>query len=313
MNLEDIRQGNTVPGNVNVGTRANQEWWQVDSGLNLSTFGYPDNFADDYPFYLYFYIDKNVKQIIEVGLAIRFMKFRGYTKSSAHHHTVTIPNHTHTVTIPDHHHTITGKATAGDDTPHQHTVVGQLAGMSIQDWLNADPGSPSRQWYIMAIDPLAGTGLGNCSSSFGIGGQIKLFHHRNSPGPASGESKTFKTVCTNDQHTHPITGITTDDGGGSVVTTSAGGGTVVTTSDAPAVEFGILEDSYPSNVHVIIDGVDITSQIGGPFNPDDSNNFVRDLDITPYVREGGIHELKMTSDTRGRVLPLLWVKSIISR
>lgn len=67
---------------------------------------------------------------------------------------------------------------------------------------------------------------------------------------------------------------------------------------------GIAEDTYPLNVHLWINGIDRTNELGGPWG-DGSNPFdlsgVNRLELTPWCSADGEHELKFTSEQNGHI------------
>lgn len=252
--IEQLRQGK-VPQQGERVVPAQEDWWNVNSGLNLSTFGFADNFETGFPFALPFYLDKNVKKILEVGLTLKFQKFRGYTKPLSHTHSVTIADHTHTVTIETHQHTIT--------IPIQGVAVGSMYDAAL------------------SVSSLGGVPDG--------------------------------TLNTEADHNFNVYGASADAGGSSTPTSSSGGGATVTSASGDGAEYGIFEDSYPAVVAISMDGVDITANLGGPFGPVLGADTFPNLDLTPFVNGGGLHILELTTTTRGRAIPLLWVKSIVTR
>ncbi|HRF98191.1 MAG TPA: hypothetical protein PLZ51_23450, partial [Aggregatilineales bacterium] len=56
-------------------------------------------------------------------------------------------------------------------------------------------------------------------------------------------------------------------------------------------EFGVLiGDNYPRGLRLYINGVDVTNQYGGPWNPAPTNAPVNvTLDITADVLQGGLY------------------------
>lgn len=283
--LKDLQSGlvQTTPPQAPQRQEPNDvEWWDINSSLNQSTFGFPDNFDASNNFILPFYIDKNVKQVVEVGLTLYFQPFKGYTKPLAHTHTVTIAGHTHDVTIPNHQHNVT----IGD---HTHSVTSTTSGSTAH-------------FHSIGVRTAAWT----------IG------------------TSTIGATSTDGAHTHSVSGQTASSGGGTTVASASGGGTTPTTtsggsssptsSSTAGAEYGIFTDTYAQAVGVLLDGTDITSNLGGPWTPSGGNTTVADLDLTGFfhptqgiVESPGLHVLELTTTRRGRAIPLLWVKSIISR
>lgn len=67
---------------------------------------------------------------------------------------------------------------------------------------------------------------------------------------------------------------------------------------------GINETTYPLNVHLWVNGIDRTTELGGPWG-DGSNPFdlsgVNRLDLTPWCSADGEHELKFTTEQNGHI------------
>ena len=268
LTLEDLKQGAQPPQQPARTPPALNEWWNQNSGLNLSTFGFADNFDASFPFTLPFYIDHNTRKIIEVGLTLYFQKFRGYTIPAAHTHSVTIGNHTHDVTLGNHTHSVTIGNHTHDVTVADHTHI-------VFEGTASTPTTPTT-WTIGHF--------GTSGSNVTLGGTV-----------LSSESSAA--------------------GGGQTVTSASGGGTTVSSSTASGATFGIYEDTFPADVHVLLNGVDITTNLGGVFNPIVGDNVFANLDLTGFFKKDdiGLQVLQFTTSSRGRCLPLLWVKSIITR
>jgi hypothetical protein len=263
---------------------AKKEWWDLNSSVNLSTFGYAANFDSNVSFVLPFYIDRNVKKILEIGLTLTFQKFRLDSTPTAHTHDVTIPSHTHSVTIADHTHGVTVSNHTHDVTLGDHTH-------DIQITLgNSTTGTAV--FYAAASPPLSTSGGGTITGQYTSGG---------------GGGTTVTSASGGGQS------VTSAAGGAQTVSSAAGGGTTVTSASVSGSELGIVEYTYPANVTVKLDGVDITANLGGNFDPDDTTNVYENLDLTPFITEGGLHTLEFLTTENGRCLPLLWIKSIISR
>jgi hypothetical protein len=295
--LSDMQKGTVIkPERIEPAT---EDWWNVKSGLNLSTFGYPDNFDATYPFTLLFYLDKNVRKILEVGLTLKFQKFRTYTKPLSHAHDVTVSAHNHTVSIGNHtHDTTLSNHTHGVTTSnHTHTVGNHTHNVTIP----MDNSTSGTTVYAV------GSGSGNlrCSGGSNISAFASSSGGSTTSSSGGGES------------------VTSGGGGGTTVSSSSGGAATPTTSDGSSTtqtstttagaELAVFEDTYPAGVTLSLDGVNITSNLGGAWNPTVGSDTFYDLDLTPFVSEGGMHIIQLTTSQRGRCLPLLWVKSIISK
>lgn len=65
-----------------------------------------------------------------------------------------------------------------------------------------------------------------------------------------------------------------------------------------------MDDEYPVDIQVFVDGIDITYHIFGVdlFTPDDTNFMFTDIDLTPYVTSGGIHYIMIKAGSgQGRI------------
>lgn len=289
--LGDLQQGRVVAQPERT-PPATEDWWRISAGVNLSTFGYPDNFDSGNDFVLVFYIDKNVRKILEVGLTLKFQKFRAYTIPSSHSHTVTIGNHTHT--IGNHNHTV-GNHTHGVTTSnHTHTV-----GNHTHSWSMTMNNSSSGN--IVRLPGPGSYPAFNVSGGGAIGGVSTSSGGATTSSSGGGEGLTSASG-----------GATTSSSGGAT-TTSSGGATTPSSSTTAGATYGIFEDTYPVDVNIDLDGTDITANLGGPWSPTGGSDTFTDLDLTPFITEGGLHVITLDTTQRGRCLPLLWVKSIISR
>lgn len=262
----------------------------------ISSFGYADNFDSVYSFVLPFYIDQNVNSILQVYLNLLFQKYRAFSKASAgessHTHSVVIPSHTHTVAIGNHAHDLNGIASDDEgtgNTSHQHgsTMVNKAAFQAedkevrVRDLGATDSFGRNKYQLVTELN------IGATSLSVGF---------------------------TDTGHHHVINGKATASAGASTPTSADGGGSTVASaagsSHTHAMTFGIYEAAaYPTNVELLIDGVDRTTALGGPWNPSAIDNKVLNLDLTEYITDIGYHTLELTTDTMGRCIPLLWMKT----
>lgn len=281
----------------------------VDSSINLDTIAYQGNFDTNFNFLVPFYIDRNVAKVLEVTLSLRFQKFRGDTKPlphthqvviASHVHTVSLGDHTHSVSIGDHSHTVSISA-------HSHTVPG---GSHSHTWSLTTTEIASSAGYLTAYVLNSGSGgLYTIGSTGAIGGVSTSSTTPPSTTSSSGGAQTPTSSSGGG------TTVSSAGGGGTTLSSNAGGGITATSEAAAGAEFGIYEDVYPVDVHVILNGVDITAEVGGPFNPVLGNDFFPDIDLTGYfVRaDGGTFMLELESTGRGRSVALLSIKSIIGK
>lgn len=67
--------------------------------------------------------------------------------------------------------------------------------------------------------------------------------------------------------------------------------------------FGIYEGPAPADISVKLDGYNLTSVLGGPFNQN-----VNDLELSPYVTSAGWHILELGSSSLGRINASLFIQ-----
>jgi hypothetical protein len=284
MNEKDIVSLPTVSPNIIPGNDINPG--QVSSFLtsgfySISSFGYADNFDASYGFVLPFYVDQNVNSILQVYLNLLFQKYRAFSKGAAAEGT-----HTHTVevTVPSHSHGITGIATDDEgtgSTSHQHgSTIKHKSSFEAED----------KEVKIRSLGTTDSEGKPKYQLvSTEEGGDFRL-----------------SVGFTDTAHHHGITGKSTSSGGGTTVTPTSAAGS----SHNHALSFGIYEaPDYPTNVSIKVDSVDITSDLGGPWNPTSGDPRVVNLDLTKYITTIGYHTLELSTSTLGRCIPLLWIKT----
>ena len=284
---------------------------KLSSGPNIMAFGFADNFDSSYPFYLPYYIDSS-QRVVRATLSLFFSPFRGYSTTtaaeSAHTHNVTIGDHTHTVSVAAHSHSLTGIATEDEGTggtAHQHTVLVQK-----DSW---DDSTPNADRVPLFVDSQGVPGPhGACTS--GDLGQLKGNHYgRNTP--PNDNDISFKTNCTIDGHNHSVTGGTASSAGSQTPTSSSGGGTTVASaagsSHVHGAAYAIYSGAYPTSVSIEIDDVDVTTALGGPWNPSAGDPNELDMDITQYTANTGAHKIELITTGQGRCIPMLIIKSVI--
>jgi hypothetical protein len=74
-----------------------------------------------------------------------------------------------------------------------------------------------------------------------------------------------------------------------------------------SVVSGFSNGTSPDNMGLMVDGIDVTSQLGGPWNAAQT-----ELDVTPFVAPGtGFHLIQITTATQvGRIYGFARLKSI---
>lgn len=255
---------------------------KLSSGPDIATFGFADNFDSSYPFILPYYIDSSSK-VVRATISLFFQPYRAYetaassgggsTSGSSSSSTTGSGSgvHNHSVTIGDHTHSVT----LGNHTHGINLTIG-------------DSTTGAVLYYAAASPPL------RCSG----GGTILGYD-------------------------------STGNGGGTTVTSGSGGGSTPTSADATpthshgmdhthstpnhthGITYGIYSSGYPTAVSMTIDGVDVTTALGGPWNPSLSDPSEVDMDITAYTGKTGSHTIQLTTTGQGRCIPMLIIKSVI--
>lgn len=258
---------------------------KLTSGPNLSTFGFPDNFDSTYPFILPYYIDSSAK-VIRATLSLYFQPYRAYeTAASSGGGSTSGSGGSATPTSSSG----GGTTSSSTDIGHTHTVTvdnhthivfsGNSSGGTPANgtWGQFGSGSGTGVW-------VGGTASGGNSGSSG-GGQT--------PTSSSGGGSHTHTVG---DHTHTVT---------------ISDHTHSTPNHTHGITYGIYSSGYPTAVSITIDGVDVTSALGGPWSPSALDPNELDMDITNYTASAGTHTIQLTTTGQGRCIPLLIIKSVL--
>ena len=227
------------------------------------------------------FIDDNVLHLLRAKVRFKPRAIRSpvdVTDSEAAPTSSGGSSHTHTVTIAAHNHTFTGQAGAAAGA-HTHRMF------SYQ--------------------------------SDGSGGTSRLFHYRvgaTTSRRAWLNTEAAEDVSTHEEvstHTHDLSGVTSDNGGSSTPTSSAD---TAHTHTVPAhdhvLAFGIFEGTSASTIRILINGVDRTAALGGPWAA------AATVDITTYLLDSsglvvqGVHAIEFQSATLGRIEA--WVDLIVA-
>jgi hypothetical protein len=251
---------------------------KLASGPDIATFGFPDNFNASYPFILPYYIDSS-SMVVRATLSLFFQPFRAYSTAAASGGGSTSgsgggqtsSSATATVTTTD---------TQGQ-TSHQHGAVSKRR---TTDWQGEDSEVRIRSLGVYDLD-----GREKCqlvlankpdTNDWNLSvGYTETGHSHNVSTPSHTHTVADHTHTT-PAHTHGIT-------------------------------YGIYSSGYPTAVSITIDGVDVTSALGGPWNPSVGDPNELDMDITNYTASTGSHEIQLTTTGQGRCIPLLVIKSVI--
>lgn len=265
---------------------------KLQSGPNLSTFGFPDNFDSSYPFILPYYVDSSAK-VTRATISLFFQPYRAYetaassgggstsgsssssTTSGGGGQTSSSTTQTTTVTTTD---------TSGQ-TAHSHAYA--LYGTD-----NASPDVAKGPIYWEATSDPYGRFVFNTSIGAGV--------YKWSTTNTTVDGHSHNVTLSNPSHSHTVSDHT-----------HGMGHTHSTPDHTHGITYGIYSSGYPANVSMTIDGVDVTTALGGPWNPNVSTPSFVDLDITQYTGSSGSHTIQLTTTTQGRCIPMLIVKSVL--
>jgi hypothetical protein len=268
---------------------------KLTSGPNLSTFGFPDNFDSTHPFNLPYYIDYSA-MVTRATISLYFQKYRAYETgaSSGGSSTATsgASSTSSSASESSHTHSITGQATEDEGTgmtSHQHGSLGKRrttgwvdqedSEVKVRSLGEYDPLGYEKYQLVLANKP--DTNIWDLVSGYTL-----TAHKHNITGQATASGVSHSH---NIPHTHNV--------------------------DVPAhthgITYAIYEGAYPTAVSITIDGVDVTTVLGGPWNPDAVTNSYLDIDITKYTASSGTHIIQLTTTGQGRCIPLLIIKSVL--
>lgn len=214
-----------------------------------------------------------------------------------------------------HTHSING-GTSGGEASHSHSVSGQSAS-SGGGTTTSESGSHRHQVGLIS-DATDTWGMPNPSNtreitifnSTGLLGHVLKVGDDSSGGTFDGWY-TVEEFTDHDHtvaaHTHSVTGTTSGSGSShshSVTGSTSGTGSSHSHSVAAHTHsqtYGIFEGSSADDLELIIDGTNVTTELGGPW----TSTF--EVDITGYfldsagVVDQGVHDIRIESSTLGRV------------
>jgi hypothetical protein len=264
----------SIPGEQNA--PGSIDTWMVKGNYSISTFGYADNFDANYNFVLPFYIDQNVTAINQVILNLLFQKYRAFAKTASSGGGSAATSSTASLSI-------TTTDTPGQ-TAHQHTITFAATATS-------EDSAKALGYRTLMVQPGAGGSAADCDdgSDIGKGWATEASESTN--------DCTLKTNCTIDGHSHNVS-------------IAGHAHSVTIPAHTHDLTFGIYEATdYPTNVEILIDSVDRTAALGGPWNPLVGTPSVVNLDLTKYITTIGSHTLELSTDDMGRCIPMLWIKT----
>lgn len=254
---------------------------KLQSGPNLTTFGFPDNFDSTYPFILPYYIDSSAK-VTRATISLFFQPYRAYETGAASGGSSSVTSAGgggQTSSSTTQNSTIQTTDTSGQ-TAHFHSIqVG-----------NKDNSGSHDLGVLRYDDHLDGNGGLYVDANYGAGAYSKLWTN------TTESAHNHNVTITNVSHSHTVSDHTHS---------------VDIPNHTHGITYGIFSSGYPTSVSMTIDGVDVTAVLGGPWNPTAPNPSFVDLDITKYTGSSGTHTLQLTTTGQGRCIPLLIIKSVL--
>lgn len=73
------------------------------------------------------------------------------------------------------------------------------------------------------------------------------------------------------------------------------------------IQYGIYQGTTPANVTIKVNGIDRTSELGGPFNTDQA-----DLNLTPYMVAGQWNTIEIGSSRLGRIDATVFIQALMA-
>ncbi len=234
-------------------------------------------------------IDDNVTQLLRCRLRLKPRPIRSTAKGAASGGGQTSSQDTsHTHYISGQTAQSGGGQTSGQSGSHTHTVPGHRHYIGTIGPTGQYDTPVQRVWVVRdQYNVAADIGVGHYS---GFSNSITIHTWESDGGGTSGNiGNHTHTVY---DHTHTVSGVTS--GGG-----SAHSHTV--SNHTHSQVYGIYEGSTAAGLRLWIDGVDRTSELGGPWSAAST------VDITQYLLDSdgvvvqGTHQVKITTTTLGRV------------
>lgn len=258
-----------------------------DRGL-LQTWqeGYPVNVGPGYPAEYTIYIPPETRLIRRALLRFKFQKFRAHGKAAASSGGTTVTSSTTTTLAYT-------SALPFYDPPGTTSDVGDT-------WLGTT---------YMDEDGF--------HSHSGTTGPVDQGNHNHGivPGTwlATADGGSVQFVASHGSHTHSFTtgGAGSHSHGRWVAHRHQYGipghnHSVSVPDHSHAIEYGIYEGSLPASVTVEINGVDRTSELGGPFSSDQAG-----LDIAPFLLIGQWNTIRLGSSQLGRLDAKIFVQILV--
>jgi len=240
-----------------------------------------DSVAPSFPLNMNFLLPANQVKLQAVRLSFQPGAFRTYYSATQHTHAGdTVANeatHTHGGDTVQ-----TLSITINTGTGHQHKLLAASSGapVSTASPFNYQNASGTNHLVGLLSDTLEDIWSGVNSDATSAGGATGHGH--------SNASHTHTPGTTGSGQTHTHTPGTTG-------------------ANNPAS--GVQEGTSPDNMRVLVDGTDVTTQLGGPWNTAQT-----EIDVTPYVAPGtGYHIVQVTTTNNlGRISGAVRFKGIVN-
>lgn len=232
----------------------------------------PDSVAPGFPLNGYFPLPGNLVKNKRVALSFQLSPYRTYYSTTLHSHT--------------------GDTIATVNIDHQHGTLSEQQGHIhvFGVYANADGTEPNSHRYNVALSTDGATTT-----------QAQLNTGEASP-PLNEHLYTFKDTDIPANHDHG----NVNPNGGLTLTSHVHSSISNTGSSNPSL--GVQESTSPAGTTVLLDGADVTANLGGPFN---GNQF--ELDLTPYINPAkGYHTVQLTSTQLGRITGTIRTSNIIN-
>jgi phage minor structural protein len=248
----------------------------------IDTFGYAENIDGGHPFQLPIWISPDILNVNRVRLHIDGQQYRAYERGMAAGGGITATSSSSAA--------FTVTSTSGGGVTTSSSSGGGESTTSSSS-------SDSTTSFSTPGDLLTGAGMSEDPSD-----PMAHFHAINGSDVSHSHNMSHYHWFSVSDHSHTVS---IPDHAHSV-TIDSHAHTVSIPNHSHELDYGILEDSYPDNVYVILN----EQTIAGPFG--NGNSFSEDLDLTPYIgMPGATYNLEITSGCNGRVNVWVSVQAFI--
>jgi hypothetical protein len=280
---------------------------KVSSGPNLSTFGFPDNFDSSYPFILPYYIDSSAK-VTRATISLFFQPYRAYeTAASAGGSTTSSASSSSSSGASSATTTSAGGGTTSSSIAQSSTVAttdttGQTAHPHAYALYGTDDAGGATNYGPIRWEQTSDATHGH----FYIGESIGAGNYKWCETNTTVSGHSHNVTITNPTHSHTV-----GDHNHDMPHTHNIDHTHTVGDHTHGITYGIYSSGYPTVVSITVDGVDVTTALGGPWNPTIVTHDFLDMDITQYTASSGTHTIQLTTTGQGRCIPLLIIKSVL--